>query len=83
MITWTIHDKTALNDFLNTDLGQKFLRYLEQSRPRFEAAMDINHMAMAGAIFKGYEQALEQIDKMRVVTVSRTDKSQYLETHKD
>ena len=85
MISWTNHDRTAFNDWANTDLGQKFIRCLEESRPKFEVAMDINQMAIQGAIYKGYEQAIEQIDKMRHISAPKAvEPRPYVrDTHKD
>ena len=85
MTNWTNHDRAAFNDWCNTDLGAKFLAYFRQSRPKLEAALDINAMAMAGAMYAGYEQAIEQVDKMRALTGSRSvEPRPYVrDTHKD
>jgi hypothetical protein len=82
-VNWTPDDCTALNIWLNTDLGQKFLRALESGRPNFEVAMDLNSMAMTGAVCKGFDQALDKIDKMRQVKGSTPLDIKYVDTHTD
>jgi hypothetical protein len=85
MITWSNHDKAAFNDWLNTDLGAKFLAYLRQSRPAMEVSLDINSMAMRGAIFTGYEQAITLIEQMRFISAPKNvEPLPYVrDTHKD
>jgi hypothetical protein len=84
MVNWSNHDRVALNEFLNGDLGQKFVRFLEQSRPRFtDDQNDINAMALMGAMMKGYDRALQTLDDMRVVRSPTMPQTNYVETHKD
>jgi hypothetical protein len=84
MITWTNHDRTAFNEWANTDLGQKFIAYLKENRPKLELKLDINAMAMMGAISTGYEQAMTQIDQMRFIANRRPEPQPFVrDTHKD
>jgi hypothetical protein len=86
MLNWSNFDRAALNEFLNSDLGQKFIRYLEQSRPKFNDALaldNINVLAISGAIAKGYEQALSEIERMRVIAKPGIPETKYIETHKN
>jgi hypothetical protein len=83
MIIWSNHDRAAFNEWLNADLGQKALRYLEQSRPKFDDSMDINALAIQGAMQKGYELALNEIDKMRSIVTAGIPKASYIPTHED
>jgi hypothetical protein len=81
-INFSNDDRTSLNAFLNTDLGQKFIRALEQGRPRVQGT-EINALAIAGATTQGYEMALEQIDSMRQVKGPGIPSVKYVETHTD
>lgn len=83
MISWTNHDRAAFNEWCNTDLGQKFLAYFRENRPKFETGLDINAMAMMGAIYTGYERAIEQLDQMRLIRSAKGVEIQYVDTHKD
>jgi hypothetical protein len=68
MTSWTNHDRVAFNEWANTDLGQKALRFIEEGRPNFDDSLDLNHMAMMGAVLKGYETAIKRLESMRHVT---------------
>jgi hypothetical protein len=81
-INFTNDDRVALNAWLNTDLGQKFLRALEGARPKIEGT-EINQLAISGAMSKGYVQALEEIDSLRRVQGGNPLDVKYIETHKD
>jgi hypothetical protein len=85
MINWSNHDRAAFNDWCNTELGRKFLQCFKESRPKFDTTLDINSMAMTGAIYKGYEQAIETIDKMRYIAAPKTlEPRPYVkDTHQD
>lgn len=82
MINFTNDDRTALNAFLNSELGQKFIRALEQGRPKIKGD-EINALAIAGATSQGYELALEEIDSMRQVKGPAIPAVKYVETHTD
>jgi hypothetical protein len=85
MTHWTNHDRAAFNEWCNTDLGQKFLAFLRDSRPKLDSELDINKMAMMGAVYTGYEKAIEQIDQMRSITAPKSvEPRPYVkDTHKD
>jgi hypothetical protein len=88
MTNWTNHDRAAFNDWCNTDLGQKFLACFRENRPKLEAKdgnLDINSMAMMGAIYTGYERGIEQIDKMRLIATPKVAQPRpyVADTHKD
>lgn len=82
MINFTNDDRTALNAFLNGDLGQKFVRGLEQARPKIKGD-EINALAIAGAVAQGYELALQEIDAMRQVKGPGIPTVHYVETSTD
>lgn len=67
-LTWTNHDRVAFGEFLMTDLGQKFLRWLEQEKPPMPETTDLTSFALYGAITKGYGMLLEKI-----VTAAKID----------
>jgi hypothetical protein len=82
MINFSNDDRTALNAFLNTDLGQKFIRVLEQSRPKVKGE-DFNQLGISGATVLGYELALDAIDGMRRIQGSGLLDPKYIQTHED
>lgn len=84
-INWTTDDRVALNDWLFTGLGLKFLRYLSEQRPEMPdlSISDITKIALAGAVAKGYEHALAEIDQMRQVPTVPMPSVQYVEVEKD
>lgn len=65
MINWTNHDRHALDEWLATDLGRKFLTYLEQEKPPFPEETDLTSFALTGAILKGYSMLLQKIQGAR------------------
>jgi hypothetical protein len=83
-IVWTNDDRVALNEFLVKSIGQKFLHYLEQQRPDFpEEADDLTRMAMAGAVGKGFQLALNQIDRMRKLDIPPAPTRETVDTMTD
>lgn len=81
-VNWSQDDRVALNVWLNTDLGQKFIRALEHSRPKVKG-IDINVLAVAGAMQQGYDTALEQIDLMRQIKGGGLLEPKYINTAED
>jgi hypothetical protein len=63
---WTNTDSADLNAWLQTTLGDKFLRELtEDSVPDLPDDIDGTKLMIAGADAKGYKRALKKIDRMR------------------
>jgi len=60
---WTPSDAAGVNQFLNTPLGQKWLNFLHNYKPRitFESLKTIEMAGMTGAYAAGYELCLLQI----------------------
>ena len=82
-ISWTNHDRTALNEWLVSDLGKKFLLYLSQQSPDFPESLDMQQFAMHGAVAKGFSLALREIDKMGDVPIMPLPKAKFVEVEKD
>jgi hypothetical protein len=83
-IVWTNDDRVALNEWLVKSIGQKFLHYLEQQRPDFpEEADDLTKMAMAGAIAKGFQLAINEIDRMRKLDLQSAPTREFVDTVTD
>jgi hypothetical protein len=79
-IVWTNHDRGAFAEFMGSDLGAKFIRYLEQQKPDFpEEASDIQAMAITGAIHKGFNVALREIEKMGELPHMPLPQAKYVE----
>jgi hypothetical protein len=77
-LTWTNHDRVALNEFLTTDLGQKFIAYLEQEKPPFPEEKDLTAFALAGAIGKGYAILLDKIQTARKIPTAPLPALKYI-----
>jgi hypothetical protein len=83
-LVWTNDDRVALNEWLVKSIGQKFLHYLEQQRPDFpEEADDLTKMAMAGAIAKGFQLAVNTIDRMRKLEIPAAPARETVDTVTD
>ena len=82
-LVWTNHDRVALNEFLMTDLGQKFIAYLEQEKPPFPDDKDLTAFALAGAIGKGYAVLLDKIQTARKIPTSPIPPVKYIDTSDD
>lgn len=82
-MSWTNHDRAALNEFLLTDLGQKFLAHLEQEKPPYPDTTDLNAFALAGAIGKGYAILLDKIQTARKIPTSPLPAAKYIDTSDD
>lgn len=80
---WTNQDRVVLNEWLVKDIGKKFLLYLEQQRPAFPESYDVNALAIAGAMAKGYQICLEQIDRMRDLPAAPVPGREFVETLTD
>jgi hypothetical protein len=80
VINWTNHDRHALDEWLSTDLGRKFLSYLEQEKPPFPEETDLTAFALAGAIMKGYSMLLEKITGARKILVPPVPPVQFIDT---
>jgi hypothetical protein len=82
-LTWTNHDRVALNEFLVTDLGQKFIAYLEQEKPPFPDEKDLTAFALAGAIGKGYAILLDKIQNARRIPTPTLPPVHFIDTSDD
>lgn len=80
MINWTNHDRHALDEWLTTDLGRKFLGYLEQEKPPFPAETDLTSFALAGAVLKGYAMLLDKIHGARKLVVPPVPPVKFIDT---
>lgn len=80
MINWTNHDRHALDEWLTTDLGRKFLSYLEQEKPSFPEGTDITAFALSGAIMKGYSLLLDKIHGARKILVPPVPPVKFIDT---
>jgi hypothetical protein len=61
---WSAGESAALNEFLNTPLGQKWLTVLILSKPRMDLGTT-ERAALSGAYASGYEAAIGVIDQTR------------------
>jgi hypothetical protein len=82
IIHFSNDDSVALNAWLNTDLGQKFLRALENRRPRITGT-ELNELAVAGAKTLGFDLALEEIDSLRRTAGKNVTDVKFIDTHTD
>jgi hypothetical protein len=80
VINWTNHDRHALDEWLMTDLGRKFLAYLEQEKPPFPEETDLTSFALTGAIMKGYSMLLEKINGARNIVVPPVPPVRFIDT---
>jgi hypothetical protein len=80
--SWSNDDRVAFNAWLNTDLGQKFVRTIESRRPKIKGE-EINALALSGASCQGYDKALEEIDSMRRIKSKNATDVQFVDTQKD
>jgi len=69
MTSWTEEDRGAFFKWVSSSLGQKFIRYLQEQRPKLPDTGDITQMAMAGATSRGFDLALTEIEQMARVNV--------------
>ena len=63
---WTPSDAAGVNGFLNSKVGQKWMRYLIKRKPDIDTATT-ERAALTGAFSSGYERVFAEISKTREV----------------
>ena len=70
---WTASDSSAINDFLNTKQGVKWIATLMSLKPKVDISGGTEKAALSGAYVAGYEYLLNEIiPRTRAVTVEET-----------
>jgi len=65
-ITWSPSEAAAVNEFLNSPVGRKWLGVLLTRKPRVDIGGTIERAAMTGAFSSGYESIFGEIAATRV-----------------
>jgi hypothetical protein len=60
-INWSTDDRSALGQWLKSDLGRKFYQFISQDRPAIPETADPNALIIAAGSIKGYEKLLDTI----------------------
>jgi hypothetical protein len=63
-IPWSASEASAVNEFLSTPLGQKWIAVLLSYKPRLDVS-STERAALSGALAAGYELAFNQIHATR------------------
>lgn len=67
---WTASDASAINDFLRTPLGIKWLATLMTLKPKVEITKGTEAAGLSGAYLAGYEYLLNEIIPRTRATVT-------------
>jgi hypothetical protein len=78
-LIWTNDDAVALAEFVTKGVGSKLIRYLAENRPLYPEDLDLQKMALAAAVAKGYDQALASIDQLTMVKSAGAPKAKYVQ----
>lgn len=82
-INWTNYDRTAFAEFLGSDLGQKFMRYLREDAPEIGEEADMQKLAFAGVETRTYQLVLKKIHAMAELPMMPLPKTKFVETEVD
>ena len=74
VIDWGPGEASTVNDFLNTQVGRKWLGYLWNMKPKVTLDKGVEAAALTGAASAGYEHCFSQIASSRA-TVNRDQMS--------
>lgn len=58
---WTSGDVQALQQFLSTESGRRFIGHLSYSRPEYKTFTTIEERAITSALVEGYEKGVEKV----------------------
>lgn len=81
-IVWTPGEAAAVNEFLNSPLGRKWLGMLLMRKPKM-SLMSTEQAALTGAYAAGYEMVFIEMSASRVVTPQPDTGPQGIDPTKD
>jgi len=80
---WTNDDRAAFREWLQENLGQKFLRYLQEQLPETPEGFDQMQMASYGFEVRGYQKLLTKIEEMSRLPSPVVAPAQFVDTLRD
>jgi hypothetical protein len=81
-VQWSPGEAAAVNEFLSTPLGQKWLGVLIMRKPRMDLS-STERAALSGAYIAGYESMFSEIAATRATTMPSDAGTQGIDPTKD
>lgn len=83
MLDWGPGEAAAVNEFLNSPVGKKWLAVLFNRKPQFDRSVGMEKAALNGAFTAGYEQFFAEIAATRISRITEDFGVKPIDTVKD